>query len=142
MMITFELKPSPHIIAGNYLRAALNEQHRTRIRSYVSHLDILAGAAEAAVPQVLADVGRPHGTPGYAAFDLFVYRLLLAAQHSGGKLTIYKSAHRPNGWDGSLLRLVNVLRPELPKGFLPRSLGNPLDRVAKQFRSDTRKNGV
>jgi hypothetical protein len=73
---------------------------------------------------------------------LFVYRLLLAARHTGGKLTIYKSPHSPSGWDGSLLRAVNVLRPELPKGFLPTSLGNPLDRVAKQFRSDTRKNGV
>src|SRR5262249_28728914 len=83
------------------------------------------------VPQVLADPGRPHGTPSHAAFDLFVYRLLLAARHSGGKLTIYKSPHSSSGWDGSLLRAVNVLRPELPKGFLPRRLGNPLDRVAK-----------
>src|SRR5262249_28728913 len=50
MMITFGLKPSPYIIAGYYLGAVLNEQHGPKIRSYVSHLDILAGAAEAAGP--------------------------------------------------------------------------------------------
>jgi hypothetical protein len=133
-MKAHEAKFSLHIVAGKYLYAFLSEQ-RLNINTYRTLLNDLAKAAEAAAKDARGESGRPRGTPHHAAFDLFVRRLLLAAKYSGGTLTVYKSIHVENGWAGTLLDVVKLLRPQLPKGFLPMTkLGNSLDRIAKEFR--------
>jgi hypothetical protein len=137
-MIGSETKISHrHIIAGSSLRAVLSERQST-IRTYISHLNALSEAAEAAVQNVPTHSGHPGGTVGYAAFDLFIYRLLSAAERSGGKWTIYKSANR---WHGTLLRAITLVGPNLPNRFVPRAgLGSALDRLAKPFRARHPKN--
>lgn len=88
----------------------------------------------------LAKPGRKIGT-GYAAFDHFVMALLLAAEVTGGRLTIYKTSYKEGSWDGSLLRAMQRLRPLLPKSqFFPASkLGNALNTAYQRYRSEAGK---
>jgi hypothetical protein len=134
-----------HVVAGQYLKAVLIDQrpvlraylleHHFQLRIYVDLLHVLARAAETAVSRVSVDKGSPRGTRKHAAFDLLVWRLLIAARHASGKLSIYKSAHSESGWAGALLKSVDLLRPYLPPGFLPKAnWGKSLYRIAKESR--------
>jgi hypothetical protein len=129
----------PQIAAGKLLRAIMID-YDLNIGTCVGQLNKLAAVADAASTKARAGKGRPTGTAGYANFDFFVRRLLLATKHSGGKLTIYKSEYVSNGWDGTLLKAVKLLRSSLPNCFLPKTLASSLDRIMIQFRAETRKN--
>jgi len=139
MLTGSDIKITPHLVAGNFLRAEVMD-NGLKVQTYISFLNDLEKAAKAASAEARTERGRPMGTVGHAAFDLFVRRLLLAAKDSGGKLTFYKSAHVPGGWDGKLLKAVKLLRSSLPKSFLPTKLASALDRIATRFRAHTRKN--
>lgn len=129
----------PSAIASKFLRAAFIEQ-RQRIDDYLIVLDNLANAAQRAITIAAVEAGRPRGTRNHAGFDSFVFRLLLAAQTSGGKLTVYKSAHADIGWAGSLVEIIDLLRSSLPDQFLPGgNLGKHLDRLAQELRPRTPK---
>ncbi len=134
-----DVKITPRLVAANFLRAAVMD-NGSKIGTYINLLEDLERAAKKASVEARTERGRPMGTVGHIAFDLFVYRLLLAATHSGGKLTFYKSAHVPGDWDGKLLKAVNLLRPNLPKSFFPTKFASSLARILTQFRKDTRKN--
>ena len=84
--------------------------------------------------------GRKKGT-GRPAFDMFVMKLLVAAETNGGKLTIYKTSYGNDRWAGSLLQSVQSLRPLLPKeDFFPAGrLGSSLDTVYRRWRSESGK---
>jgi hypothetical protein len=86
-----------------------------------------------------AKPGRKRGT-GRHAFDMFVTALLAAVEKTGGRLTIFKTSHTNGGYDGSLLKAVNHLRPYLPKGFCPAAtLGRSLHTVYERWRRETGK---
>ena len=102
----------------------------------------IAEQADQRASRWLSKPGRKVGT-GYGAFDMFVMALLAACETSGGKLTLYKSPHNDALWDGSLLKVVRMLKPLLPKEkFFPAgSLGNSLHTVQKRWRKETQKSG-
>ena len=84
--------------------------------------------------------GRKQGT-GRPAFDMFVFALLTAAELSGGRLTIYRTAYKDARWAGSLLQAVQALRPLLPKAkFLPAgTLGYSLHSIYQRRRREAGK---
>lgn len=89
------------------------------------------GATRAAQTEIKR--GRPSGTTGSRAFDVFVQKLCIAARMNGGGLTVYKDAGQ---WRGSLLTAVDVtLRAHLPpKGFIPGNVGSALNRIVGKLR--------
>ena len=104
-------------------------------------LDTVIEASDHASKQAgrwLSKPGRKKGT-GRPAFDLFVMRLLAAAETNGGKLTIYKSAYHDDRWAGSLLQSIQRLRPFLPQtNFLPATgLGSSLDSILRRWRLES-----
>ena len=104
-------------------------------------LDTVIEASDHASQQAgrwLSKPGRKKGT-GKPAFDMFVMRLLAAAETNGGKLTIYKTAYHDDQWAGSLLQSIQRLRPFLPEtNFLPRTrLGSSLDSILRRWRSES-----
>ena len=68
---------------------------------------------------------KPRGRPRVGAFSTifawslaeFTLRLLLHVRAAGGQLTVDK-----NHGDGTLVDALNLLRPHLPRGFIPRNL--------------------
>jgi hypothetical protein len=130
---------TPNVIAAKSLRAALFGRH-VQVDDCLAVLDDIVSASEQAVTIGVVDAGRPRGTQNHPGFDLFMHRLLLAAQQSGGKLAVYKSQHADGGWAGALIDAIDLLRPCLPDQFLPaNNLGKRLDRAAKNFRPHTPK---
>lgn len=131
---------SPRVIVGKRVRAALLEKG-VRIEGAIVSLDAFATAIDRAATRENADQGRPPGTSYYPGFDLFVERLLLAAQNAQGQLTLYKSQHAVRGWAGTLLRALELLRPYLPHQFPPMDgiSGKSLNRIARRFRRQAPK---
>jgi len=68
-------------------------------------------------------------------------RAVGAIEQTGGKLTIYKTAYKEPGWDGSLVAAVEQLRPVLPTAqfFPPGQLGASLHNVYRRWRTETGK---
>jgi hypothetical protein len=88
----------------------------------------------------LSKPGRKKGT-GKPAFDMFVMRLLVAAEVTGGRLPIYKTSYGRDPWAGSLPKAVRQLRPLLPRSnFWPAGkLGYSLHTVYQRWRLESRK---
>ena len=105
-------------------------------------VDVLITTTERAKEKArrwLRKAGRKKGS-GAPALAMFVMGLLEAAEQTGGKLTIYRNSHKATGYDGSLLRGVNHLRPVLPARFLPAgTLGSSLQNVYRRWRSESEK---
>jgi hypothetical protein len=120
----------PEII--DYIDAILSSRREkeARIISDVKELNAAISTTAQDVKQTV-EKGRPGGlrTP----FDVFVYFLIMNARSNGGELTIYKNAHAAGGWDGRLLKSVNLLRPLLNNALLPKaSLGQTIHRIAER----------
>ncbi|MEY9525608.1 hypothetical protein ABIF70_006749 [Bradyrhizobium japonicum] len=120
----------PEII--DYIDAILSSrrQKEARVISDVQELKAAISATAQDTKQTIRK-GRPGGlrTP----FDVFVFFLIKNARSNGGELTIYKNSHAAGGWDGRLLKSVNLLRPLLNEALLPKgSLGQTLHRIAER----------
>jgi hypothetical protein len=130
---------NPYEIVGQFLRAELNDR-RLKLGICIDLLDKLASAADegarAFASPTAAIGGRP---PTNFALDIFAHTLISAARTNGRSLTIYKSAHSPDGWDGTLWKAMRLLQPILPKEFSSAHTGSSLDRIAKRFRPKTQK---
>jgi hypothetical protein len=100
----------------------------------------VAGHARKQAKRCHSKSGRKQGT-GRPAFDMFVFALLTAAELSGGRLTIYRTAYKDARWAGSLLQAVQALRPLLPKAkFLPAgTLGYSLHSIYQRRRREAGK---
>jgi hypothetical protein len=137
--------------AGLFLRAAAMDR-RVKIKNFIDPLELLAEVAEAAASDIARSnrsaAGRPPGTPGNLGFDFFVQQLLTDARAVGVKFTIFKSnpsrtprrttssgSKADGGWNGSLLKTIELLRAHLPDDFVPKAgLGKRLDRIARRHR--------
>ena len=118
----------PEII--DYIDAILSS-HRKKEAKIISDIQELRVAISSTAQDArqTKKSGRPGGlrTP----FDVLVFFLVRNARSNGGELTIYKNAHAVGGWDGRLLKSVNLLRPLLNNALLPKgSLGQTLHRIA------------
>jgi hypothetical protein len=81
-------------------------------------ITILIAATEAASTRAapFAKDGRPKGVGGNPTFDWFVACLYEITREAGGKLTHYRDRNAPGAnWRGSLLPIMEVLRPRLPR---------------------------
>jgi hypothetical protein len=81
----------------------------------------------------------PKGTTGSPAFGPFIEALQMAARQRRGDWTIYRSADQ--SWTGSLLEAVMILKPHLPKNFLPRGeVGRAIEHIRKKLTDHITKN--
>jgi hypothetical protein len=131
-------------VAGLSVRAAAKDRGLA-IKHFINQLELLVEATEAAASDVRArqdritraHTGRPRGTAGNLGFDIFVRQLLMDAQKMGGNLTIFKSPSADGGWNGSLLKSIELLRHHLLDEFVPKaSLGQQLYRIAHSHKED------
>jgi hypothetical protein len=83
--------------------------------------------------------GRPRGAGGNPAFDNFVKRLYEIVPQAGGRPWTHNPKSHGDGWSGTLMQALELLRPYLPEsGFFPKAkLGFVLQRLAKRYGSDT-----
>jgi hypothetical protein len=117
------------LVASKYLGAALNDKGM-KIRNYLDYLGILEEAAQTAAEGARMPKGRPGDIQN--PFDAFIFELLDAVHAGGGNLTIYKSSHAGTGWDGTLLKAVDLLKPLLPERFVPSAaIGSSLHRISQ-----------
>lgn len=124
-------------------RSRTDEAHNG-IADLIPSIDLIIETAERAdksAKRFLSKAGRKRGTAN-PAFDMFVRWLLEICEQGGGKLTIYRTSHGDERWDGSLLRAIEQLRPILPQtNFFPKgTLGHSLNTVyqRRQAESGTR----
>jgi len=139
-------------LAGLFLRAAALDRGLT-IKHFIDQLELLVEAAKAAASDIARSkssaAGRKEGTPGNLGFDFFVQQLLVDARAVGVKFTIFKSnpsrtprrtassgsSKADGGWNGSLLKTIELLRAHIPDDFVPKTgLGKRLDRIARRHR--------
>jgi hypothetical protein len=80
-------------------------------------------------------VGRPPGGPlsscGPGSLPRFALRLLWDVKAAGGRLTLDKNTRQ-----GTLVKVLNLLRPYLPPGFVPNVL--PVTRLAEMKAVDAK----
>jgi hypothetical protein len=101
-------------------------------------IDRVNGAASKAAERAKSKRG-PKGTTGSPAFGPFIEALQVAAPQRRGDWTIYRSADQ--SWTGSLLEAVMILKPHLPKNFLPRGeVGRAIEHIRKKLTDHTTKN--
>ena len=100
-------------------------------------LDALAKAAREATKSLTAKRG-PKGAGRNLAFDLVVQTLQTAAWQRGGDWTNYKKAD--GVWTGTFLEALAILKPYLPKGFFPPSVGRSVDHIKRKLIHHITKN--
>lgn len=118
-----------------FVHAAIAEQDGSNANECVAQLEYLIKIALHAreVAGGLTKRGRPKATE--SRFASLVLQLFFAARSYGSGLTVYKSPHSPDGWDGTLLRAMRLLLPMLPHASTSEgNLGQALNQIVKDFR--------
>ena len=133
-------------LAGLGLAQAIAGEDPERVARCLGDHRHWAATLIAAVPQAetyvaplwSAKPGRPKGTGGSLAFDVFVQRVFETARRTGGHWTHMRNTSRDGPeWKGSLSQALRLLRPHLPANFFPKvKLGHALERLATRFGRD------
>ena len=123
--VTARVAPDPGPTEEDWLRTRWSN-----LRNSVA--EVASFSAEALRIYKRPSPSRPSGRPPHGQFSMpvavslvqFTFFLLLEVRDAGGRLTINKNAGR-----GSLLDALALLRPHLPRNFIPRS--PPLSTLAR-----------
>jgi len=79
--------------------------------------------------------GRRKGAANDPMFEVLIRHILLFTAEAGGELSLDKNYRK-----GTLINVLNILRPHLPKGVLPNVLPyGTLQRIKTKFSKDRRR---
>jgi hypothetical protein len=112
-------------------------QSDRRLAKHVQKLsDFLAVSqrAEQQAKAIWGRRGRRTGAGGNYAFNIFVQQLYLTAWTSGGRFTNARNKD-PQQWSGSLVEVLEILRPYLPSFFPPAEIGRAAQNIVDQLRA-------
>jgi hypothetical protein len=79
--------------------------------------------------------GRPKGSFKDRMFEVFIRHILLFTDENGGELTFDKNFHK-----GTLVDVLNILRPRLPRGIVPNALPyGTIQKIKTKYLKDRRR---
>jgi hypothetical protein len=119
--------------SAKHALADLDERHREAlwwpIAEAESGIDLFLGEEAERIKRRVHRRGRRAGTVKDRMFQIFVRDLLLATEACGGRLGFEKNIGK-----GRLVEAINILKPCLPKGFVPTPLPlSTLQRIKSQL---------